>query len=121
MRAFAKLGDLEDGRRFGAWLAQIVTRRAIDVLRAEQRMMPLDPESAAGVEWVERAEEGGDIQQAIAGLSLERRTVVVLRYWLDLTPPEIAETLELPVGTVNSRLARGLADLRACLAEGPRA
>ena len=57
----------------------------------------------------------------MGGLSPDRRAVVVLRFWLQLTPSEIAETLEVPVGTVNSRLARALADLREVLEESSRA
>jgi RNA polymerase sigma-70 factor, ECF subfamily len=44
-----------------------------------------------------------------------------MRYWLDLTPGEIAAALEIPVGTVNSRMARALAELRTALGEGSRA
>ena len=45
---------------------------------------------------------------ALAGLSPEQRAVVVMRYVLEYTPGEIAHALELPRGTVNSRLRRGL-------------
>ena len=45
---------------------------------------------------------------ALASLSPEHRAVVVLRYLLEYTPGEIAEALELPRGTVNSRLRRAL-------------
>jgi RNA polymerase sigma-70 factor, ECF subfamily len=45
---------------------------------------------------------------ALAGLSPDHRAVVVLRYVLDYSPGEIADLLELPRGTVNSRLRRGL-------------
>jgi DNA-directed RNA polymerase specialized sigma24 family protein len=48
----------------------------------------------------------------VAELSLERRVVVVLRYGVGMTPKQIAGALDLPVGTVNSRLARGLEQLR---------
>ena len=49
---------------------------------------------------------------AVAELSLERRVVVVLRYGVGMTPKQIAAALDLPVGTVNSRLARALEQLR---------
>jgi len=45
---------------------------------------------------------------ALASLSPEHRAVVVLRHVLDYSPGEIADLLELPRGTVNSRLRRGL-------------
>ena len=49
---------------------------------------------------------------ALARLSPEHRAVIVLRHLLGYTPGEIAEQLDLPRGTVNSRLRRGLDDLR---------
>jgi RNA polymerase sigma-70 factor (ECF subfamily) len=50
---------------------------------------------------------------ALKELPAEQRAVVVLRYLLEYTPGEIAQMLELPRGTVNSRLRRGLDRLRA--------
>jgi RNA polymerase sigma-70 factor (sigma-E family) len=49
---------------------------------------------------------------AIQRLPLDRRAVVVLRYWADLPHDEIAELLGCPTGTVRSRLHRALAELR---------
>ena len=54
--------------------------------------------------WADDAEDP-EALEALAGLPAERRAVVVLRHLLDYTPPEIAEILDIPVGTVNSRLA----------------
>ena len=51
---------------------------------------------------------GEDIVDALLRLGPEQRAVIVLRYVLDLTPGEIAAALDLPRGTVNSRLRRGL-------------
>lgn len=121
VRAFERLDDLQDVSRFGAWLGRIVTHRALDALRAESRLTDLGSAETLAVEWVDRAGADGDLQAAVAALSPDRRAAVVMRYWLDLTPAEIAEALELPVGTVHSRLARGLADLREALEEVDRA
>jgi RNA polymerase sigma-70 factor (ECF subfamily) len=54
---------------------------------------------------------------ALRELSPEHRAVVVLRYVLEYTPGEISKALELPRGTVNSRLRRGLDALEMRLRE----
>ena len=60
---------------------------------------------------------GGPIAAAVARLSPERRTIIVLHYWLDCTREQMAEILDLPPGTVASRLGRALTDLRSILEE----
>ena len=60
---------------------------------------------------------GGSIAAAVAQLPRERRTIIVLHYWLDCTREQIAEILDLPPGTVASRLGRALTDLRSTLEE----
>ena len=67
-----------------------------------------EPESP----WRDLGAEDRELLDAVATLGAQRRTVVVLRYGLGYSPTEIAELLELPTGTVNSRLARALEDLR---------
>ena len=52
------------------------------------------------------------LMTALAGLDPEHRAVIVLRHLLEYTPGEIATMLELPRGTVNSRLRRALDSLR---------
>ena len=49
-----------------------------------------------------------DLIEAVARLSLKLRTVVVARYYLDLSTSEVADALEVPEGTVKSRLSRAL-------------
>lgn len=118
-RAFRSLGRLQDPAAFGPWILRIATNRAIDLLRAERPLGPLDDAAPIAV-W--DPDRGGDValRAAVAALATDRRTVLVLRYWLDLPPAEIAATLGIPTGTVHSRLARALADLRAELGEGDR-
>ena len=59
----------------------------------------------------QQAAPGDDVLAALARLPPEHRAVVVMRYLLEFTPGEIAEALDLPRGTVNSRLRRGLDSL----------
>jgi len=57
------------------------------------------------------------VRQALASLPVRQRTVLVLRYYCDLSEREIAEEMGCQPGTVKSQAARGLAALRARLAE----
>lgn len=117
-RAFSCLAGFDASRPFGPWLHRIVVNRAIDVLRRDRRRATLESEAR------EFSSSGSDdapdplALAALAELSTERRVVVVLRHLLDFTPPEIAEMLGVPVGTVNSRLGRALAELRERLEAG---
>jgi RNA polymerase sigma-70 factor, ECF subfamily len=100
--------DRFDRRRpFGPWLHRIVVNRAIDWARREslRRSVAAEPPQAGGMP---APELGGEMMAALAALDYEQRAVVVLRYLLEYTPGEIAKMLELPRGTVNSRLRRAL-------------
>jgi RNA polymerase sigma-70 factor (ECF subfamily) len=105
--------DRFDRRRpFAPWLHRIVVNRAIDWGRRETlRAGAGDPVERPAPA---RAEEAamGELMPALAQLPPEQRAVVVLRYLLEYTPGEIGRMLELPRGTVNSRLRRGLDSLR---------
>ncbi|CAL9474061.1 SigE family RNA polymerase sigma factor [Streptomyces pilosus] len=61
----------------------------------------------------ESVEHRAAIMDALATLSTRQRTVLVLRYWDDLTEPDIAELLHCSLGTVKTHARRGLAALRA--------
>jgi RNA polymerase sigma-70 factor (ECF subfamily) len=113
--------DTFDRRRpFGPWLHRIVVNRAIDWARARALRHEVGDDGLAAAPAradpvPQKLSEG--LTHALAGLSPEHRAVVVLRYLLDYTPGEIARMLDLPRGTVNSRLRRGLDALRGDLAE----
>jgi RNA polymerase sigma-70 factor, ECF subfamily len=112
-RAFAALTRFDTSRPFAPWLHRIVVNRSLDLLRSERRLVGLD--SAGQLIAPDPGEEpAGDraLLEAVTGLSAQRRVVVVLRYGIGYSPAEIASLLELPVGTVHSRLARALDDLR---------
>jgi RNA polymerase sigma-70 factor (ECF subfamily) len=110
-RAFAALGRFDERRPFRPWLHRIVANRALDLLRAERRLAAEEPDEPVDLR-PDHHRGDRSLLTAVGGLSLERRIVVVLRFGVGMTPKQIAETLDLPVGTVNSRLARALEQLR---------
>jgi RNA polymerase sigma-70 factor (ECF subfamily) len=111
LAAVRALDRFDRRRPFGPWLHRIVVNRAIDWARARsiRGEVELTSEPAAPV-----AANGFDrsLVEAMRLLPPEQRAVVVLRHLLGYTPGEIARLLELPRGTVNSRLSRGLDALR---------
>jgi RNA polymerase sigma-70 factor, ECF subfamily len=113
LAAIRALDRFDRGRPFGPWLHRIVVNRAIDwsrarTLRAEselQEVLADQPDHS----------DADRLATAITRLPEEQRAVIVLRHLLEYTPGEIADLLELPRGTVNSRLRRGLDALKDVL------
>ena len=122
LAAIRRLDRFDRARRFEPWLATIVANRAIDWTRAraarresagsdtEAADLPSPPDPEIG-------RYSQEVLTALASLSPEHRAVIVLRYVLEYSPGEIARALDLPRGTVNSRLRRGLDALETHLEE----
>jgi RNA polymerase sigma-70 factor, ECF subfamily len=116
LSALRALDRFDRRRPFRPWLHRIVVNRAIDHARARTLRREVGEEAAG--EPAAAGVEGGldpDLAAALAELDPEQRAAIVLRYLLEYTPGEIARMLDLPRGTVNSRLRRGLDHLAASL------
>ena len=110
LAAIRALDRFDRRRPFGPWLHRIAVNRAIDWTRA--RRLRAEVELGETLPAPEAARPPrDDVLAALARLPPEHRAVIVLRYLLEFTPGEIAEALDLPRGTVNSRLRRGLDSL----------
>jgi RNA polymerase sigma-70 factor (ECF subfamily) len=124
LAALSALDRFDRRRPFAPWLHRIAVNRAIDWSRARA----VRREVAAGEALESTAagpppaaaplERGGEVAAALAGLSPEHRAVVILRYLFEYTPGEISKMLDLPRGTVNSRLRRALDHLSGSIGEG---
>jgi RNA polymerase sigma-70 factor (ECF subfamily) len=117
LAAVAALDRFDRRRPFGPWLHRIVVNRALDWARREALRQRVARERSVFEPLPPPQEIGGEMIAALKELPPEQRAVVVLRHLLEYTPGEIAEMLELPRGTVNSRLRRGLDQLREAAAE----
>jgi RNA polymerase sigma-70 factor, ECF subfamily len=112
VRAFGGLDGYRGGS-FRAWVSRIAVNLTLNYMRKNSRVGVLDDDTSdpsAGMPVPDIA-----LEQAVASLPLERRAIIVLRYWLGYSPAEIAPLLDLPVGTVHSRISRALGQLRECL------
>jgi RNA polymerase sigma-70 factor, ECF subfamily len=111
LAALQRLDGFDRRRPFAPWLHRIVVNRAIDFVRARAARREVNgaalPEPAAQ----ERAALEDETVAALARLGPDQRAVVVLRHLLGYTPGQIAALLDLPRGTVNSRLRRALDEL----------
>jgi RNA polymerase sigma-70 factor (ECF subfamily) len=110
LAAVRNLDRFDRRRPFGPWLHRIVVNRAIDWSRRRRLRGEVELHDAP-IEQGE-ADVGSDTVAAMQRLSPEHRAVIVLRHLLGYTPGQIARLLDLPRGTVNSRLRRGLDELK---------
>jgi RNA polymerase sigma-70 factor (ECF subfamily) len=113
--------------KVSTWIASITRNRAIDMIRQYQ----IRPESQS-VSWeaapganlpeqdrlefkVERSERRSQVHSALANLPGEQKQALALAYFLGYTHREIAEALDLPLGTVKTRIRLALQKLRSYL------
>lgn len=109
------LASIQSASHAGFWLRRVTVQRSIDEARKRKRRpnvaLELVPEPSV------RAAPGDPmlseiLRRLIATLAEAPRAVMVLRYQEDMDPSEIAELLDMPIGTVKSHLQRSLALLR---------
>jgi RNA polymerase sigma-70 factor, ECF subfamily len=115
LAAVRSLDRFDRRRPFGPWLHRIVVNRAIDWARARRLRAEAELTDALPAPPEPDRTAAEPLAARIAELSPEHRAVIVLRYLLEYTPGEIARLLGVPRGTVNSRLRRGLDQLKAAL------
>src|SRR5258706_2680441 len=129
-RVFEKRKDYDPEKRFSTWLWRIAVNRCYDELRRLQRRKEFslepdeDGQALVPEQLIERAspdqhaaarEEADVIRNALEQLPEIYRAVVVLRHYHGLKLREVAEVLDVPEGTVNSRMAEALSQLSRLL------
>lgn len=116
-RALARLQQWREGDNPRKWLFSILHNLHIDHLRRKSRRPPHVGLELLGTDQSSPSADaaGGDIDVALRHLSTEQREVVLLVGLEGLSYAETAEVLDIPVGTVMSRLARGRERLRTLM------
>lgn len=118
-KAWRHIRSLKNPDRFDGWCRQILVNECKKIWRRERSQIPVDPASFMQIEAtddVASIEGEAVIETMLQVLSPGERAVVALRYMQDMSLEDIGEILDIPIGTVKSRLARAHARIRAGLA-----
>jgi RNA polymerase sigma-70 factor (ECF subfamily) len=123
VRAWRDLPALRDAERFDAWLYRLLVNACNDVGRRRRRRRAEITVVSTEPSELDRATELADrdeLERGLRRLTDAQRSVLVLSYYRGLSPGEMAEALDIPVGTVKSRLHYAIDALRAALAADER-
>ncbi|GEL77632.1 RNA polymerase sigma factor SigW [Tenuibacillus multivorans] len=136
VKVYTNIKTFKQNNKFSPWLYRIATNLAIDHMRKKRPVSILDQpihsndhttlldkqksKEQTPEESYERLELSETVQEALLTLPPKYRAVIVLKYVRDLPLQEIAEVLELPMGTVKTHLHRGREALRKKLVEAVR-
>ncbi|MHB1308562.1 MAG: RNA polymerase sigma factor [Limisphaerales bacterium] len=130
-KLFARRHAYQTDRKFSAWLWRVALNHCYNELRRQRSrpetlMSPLEDEAGPGLEGVPGESPGPDeeaatretadaIRQAVLALPESHRSIVLLRHYEGLKFREVAEVLDLPEGTVKTRMTEALSDLARSL------
>lgn len=119
VQVWRKLRQLRDPERFEAWTYRLLLNACYDEAKRARALANELPVEAAREPVVRdefhTVEDIDELEHGFRHLSIDHRTVIVLRYLLDLSIEQVAEVLGVPGGTVSSRLHRAMSELRAAI------
>ncbi len=122
IRVWEKLDTYRPVGSFRSWVYRIAVNAALDTLRRQKETLYMDAidlpaEGKSVEEIVSHRQQADTVRRAVMALPLASRSVLVLREYEGLSYQEIANTLDIPVGTVMSRLNYARTALKSALSE----
>ena len=123
IRAWRDLPGLRDPERFDAWLHRLTVNACLDAVRRRKRRpieVELSPIMPADHRRPDRRRRPRPARARLPPPRADQRAVLVLHYYVGMSTSAVAETLDIPLGTAQSRLNRALAELRAAIAADER-
>lgn len=124
VRAWRDLRSLRDPGRIDAWLRRLTVNACRDESRRQRRhesnVRLLPDHDRPTVDETGQLADSDALEQGLRALSVDHRAVIVHHYFLDLSLPEMADSLGIPLGTAKSRLHHARRSLRAAIGQEAR-
>lgn len=116
-KAYVKKNNLKQPEYFMTWITRILINCAIDFLKKSKKITNFDENFNEADENKVTPEEIIDLYSALKDLDERSKTIVVLRYFEDMTLKDISNVLDLPLSTTKTILYRTLSELKIKLEE----
>ncbi|MGL5149260.1 MAG: sigma-70 family RNA polymerase sigma factor [Clostridium sp.] len=115
IKSYNSLGKIKEPKFFKSYITRILINISIDRCKKRKKIVFIEDLKERGEEPYKEEqsiEESLDLKKAVMNLELKYRTIIILKYYCDLTLKEVAEITKTPLGTVKTNLNRGLKLLR---------
>lgn len=114
IQAFERIDSLKEPSYFKTWMIRIVINCSKTYLAKIKKLDVTDPFELVNVQVVSHTyqEEEIDLWGALQSLEEKYKTVLLLKFYQDYTVPEVANILDMPLGTVKTNIRRGLMQLK---------
>jgi len=117
-KALISIKNLKEPEYFNTWLTRITINCSINFLNKSKKVISLDEKHIKDMTLhSSNTEEIMDLHESLKNLDSKYKTIVILKYFEDLTLKDISDILKLPLSTVKSQLYRGLEKLKIDLKE----
>jgi RNA polymerase sigma-70 factor (ECF subfamily) len=117
-KAYISIKKLKQPSFFNTWLTRILINTSLDYIKKSSRATLFEENANADTGIILKDDEQLiDLNVAVDKLNGEYKTIVILKYFQDMTLIEIARILQCPLGTVKTRLHKALGELRLDLKE----
>jgi RNA polymerase sigma-70 factor, ECF subfamily len=116
-KAFISMKKLKDIQFFHTWITRILINCALDHIKRSKRLVSIEDNFPQDYVEDDKREDLLDLYEAVDKLQGKYKTVIILKYFEDLTISQIAGILECPANTVKTYLHKALKELRCELKE----
>lgn len=120
-KAYISIKKLKQPEFFNTWLTRILINNSLDFIKKSKKVVSLEENQSFNendnLNIHENKEDVLDLHKAVDKLNDKYKTIVILKYFQDMTLNEIAEVLKCPLGTVKTHLNKALKELRIELVE----